>query len=144
MTLLPGQFGVSSGMIGLLLGLHQCGSLSLFGFDLDGAAPGHYYDDEQEGIGPELLALARAEPGRLESAPATLHMGDGRIPLSIVRERQPDGRSVPVLRWREGWGPGTRGGTLSEAIRSGFRTDRRAMAHAHNFAWERLVRRCPV
>jgi len=133
------KFDVSSGFRAFLIGLRLCGSLSLFGFDLDSAAPGHYYSDDEEGIGSELLALARIEPERVEGAPLTLHMGDSRKPLSIVSERQPDGRSLPVLKWKKGWGHGTRGGTLSQAIRGGFRTDARSMQFVHNFAWERLV-----
>jgi hypothetical protein len=40
------KFPVSGGMRGVLLCLRLCGSLSLFGYDLDGNAGGHYYDDE--------------------------------------------------------------------------------------------------
>jgi hypothetical protein len=40
------KFPVSGGMRGVLLCLRLCSSLSLFGYDLDGSAGGHYFDDE--------------------------------------------------------------------------------------------------
>lgn len=159
------KLGVSGGMRGALLCLRLCGSLTLYGFDLDGRNPGHYYDDEREGIVPAHLALAAAEPARLRTAPATLGFGGGRKPLRIelVRDsgngggggghagRAADangsgaggrlsgagGLLVPQLRQKGGLVPGA----LNAYVRNTYNREPHSMRYRHNFEWERLVLR---
>lgn len=132
------KFPVSAGMRALLVCLRLCGSVSLFGFDLDGSAPGHYYDDETEGVVPALLALANAEPSRFRIAPHTLSMGDGRNPLFLQPVTAQGGRVRAELRHK----PGVRPGLLNEYVRANYAsTDLKAMRFRHNFGWERIVAR---
>ena len=44
--------------------MHACSSVSLYGFDLAGSTPGHYFDDATEGIVARLQELLVREPWR--------------------------------------------------------------------------------
>lgn len=129
------KFGVSAGMRGVLLCLRLCGAVHLFGYDLDGGSPGHYYDDETEGIVPAHLALAAAEPERLRVAPATLGFGDGRRPLRVELAGSAGG--APRLA-RKG---GVVRGALNGYVRNTYNREPHSMRYRHNFEWERLVLR---
>ena len=61
------RLSISSGFSGLLFAMHACSEVSLYGFDLGGGSPGHYFDDATEGIVSRLEELARKEPRRRKS-----------------------------------------------------------------------------
>ena len=55
---------VSSGFSGLLFAMYACSDVSLYGFDLEGAHPGHYYNDAEHGVVVRVADLLRREPHR--------------------------------------------------------------------------------
>lgn len=61
------RLSISSGFSGLLWAMHACRSVSLYGFDLAGGSPGHYFDDATEGVVARLQDLLSREPHRRRS-----------------------------------------------------------------------------
>ena len=85
--LTPGcRVAVSSGFAGLLFAMHACSSVSLYGFDLAGSTPGHYFDDATEGIVARLQELLVREPRRKGS----LSVDPGIEGVSLVSAERPD------------------------------------------------------
>lgn len=82
----------SSGIAGALLLMRSCAGVSMYGFDLNGNSPGHYFDEEIEGLLPNMRTLLREEPWRLELAPHSLYAP--KINQKQQR-RGADGRMVP-------------------------------------------------
>lgn len=58
---------ITSGFSGLLFAMYACSEVSLYGFDLAGLFPGHYFNDTREGIMAHLAELTRREPHRKAS-----------------------------------------------------------------------------
>lgn len=61
------QTMASSGFAGVLYSLHRCSAVSLYGFDLNGSTPGHYFSDTSEGVIPRLQTQLLREPHRRAS-----------------------------------------------------------------------------
>jgi len=72
----------SSGIAGVVFLLKSCTNVSLYGFDLAGKAPGHYFDDSTEGHAAAMINLVAKEPWRLKLAPHSL-----RIPKGVLQVR---------------------------------------------------------
>lgn len=86
----------SSGIAGVILLLRICTNVSLYGFDTTGSHPGHYYDEEKEGLLINLRQLIHDEPWRTRLAPHSLYMPGGVLkrrrhspatPLHIAERR---------------------------------------------------------
>ena len=58
---------VSSGFSGLLFAMYACSHVSLYGFDVEGTHPGHYYNDTRDGVVARVAELLRREPIRKDS-----------------------------------------------------------------------------
>ena len=58
---------VSSGFSGLLFALYACSDVSLYGFDLAGVHPGHYFNDTRDGVVARVAELLQREPHRYAS-----------------------------------------------------------------------------
>ena len=62
------QAPISSGFSGVLFAMYACSDVSLYGFDLEGGHPGHYYNDSTHGIVAHLANLLQREPQRNASS----------------------------------------------------------------------------
>jgi hypothetical protein len=84
----------SSGIAGVVLLMRSCASVSMYGFDLSGSSPGHYFDEEAEGLLPNVRALLAREPWRLQLAPHSVY-----APSVVSRPQPPgaDGSSRPPV-----------------------------------------------
>jgi hypothetical protein len=84
----------SSGVAGMVLLMRSCASVSMYGFDLSGNAPGHYFDEEMEWLLPNVRMLLASEPWRLQLAPHSV-----QAPNIAIEEQPPgaDGSSRPPL-----------------------------------------------
>uniref|UniRef100_A0A7S3F6V3 Uncharacterized protein n=1 Tax=Haptolina ericina TaxID=156174 RepID=A0A7S3F6V3_9EUKA len=58
---------ISSGFAGLLFAMHACSRVSVYGYDLTGHHPGHYFNDATEGIVARLQEQVIQEPHRMNS-----------------------------------------------------------------------------
>jgi hypothetical protein len=131
----PHNRSLSAGTQTAILALRLCSRVSLFGFDLAGRAPGHYFDDETDGIVPALLQLAREAPERLSLGPQCFELAHrhARINLTIA----PNGSRVAMLT-------GCKPGGLTRSIRNGYRKQSapaRADIVMHPLLWERSLLR---
>lgn len=61
------RLAISSGFAGLLFAMQACRSVTVYGFDLTGSSPGHYFDDTSEGVVAKLQEILVREPGRKQS-----------------------------------------------------------------------------
>ena len=71
----------SSGYAGVVAMMKSCASVSLYGFDLHGVAPGHYFDDSTEGHAAAMRESVATEPWRVTRAPDSLKLPRGVLKL---------------------------------------------------------------
>ena len=90
------QAPVSSGFSGLLFAMYACSDVSLYGFDLEGGHPGHYYNDSKHGVVVRVAALLRREPHRNASFSVDSGLygpGSSMTPSDTIRDQYTRGRS---------------------------------------------------
>ena len=90
------QAPISSGFSGVLFAMYACSDVSLYGFDLEGGHPGHYYNDSTHGIVAHLANLLQREPQRNASSSVNsgLHgHGSSRTASDTIRDQYTRERS---------------------------------------------------
>ena len=80
---------ISSGFSGVLFAMYACSDVSVYGFDLQGEHPGHYFNDTRDGVVARLAELKAREPRRTGtfSVDPGLH---GTSKVEIIREQYTD------------------------------------------------------
>jgi len=80
---------ISSGFSGVLFAMYACSDVSVYGFDLLGEHPGHYFNDTRDGVVARLAELRAREPRRTGtfSVDPGLH---GTSKVEIIREQYTD------------------------------------------------------
>lgn len=90
------QAPVSSGFSGLLFAMYACSDVSLYGFDLKGGHPGHYYNDSKHGVVVRVADLLRREPHRNASFSVDSGLygpGSSMTPSDTIRDQYTRERS---------------------------------------------------
>jgi hypothetical protein len=119
----------SSGMAGIIFMLKTCASVSLYGFDINSSAPGHYYDDSTDGLTAAMKSLVATEPWRLKLAPNSLRIPRGT--LKVTKKVANDGSKTFVVSE-------TMDGAYTRYINQNYRKSyENPKRSAHNFMLER-------
>ena len=96
---------VSSGFSGLLFAMYACSDVSLYGFDLEGGHPGHYYNDSKHGVVVRVADLLRREPHRHASFSVDSGLygpGSSRTPSDSIRDQYTRERSEHPIEVERG------------------------------------------
>lgn len=99
------QAPVSSGFSGLLFAMYACSEVSLYGFDLEGGHPGHYYNDSKHGVVVRVADLLRREPHRKASFsvdPGLYGPGSSMTPSDTIRDQYTRQRSEHPFEMERG------------------------------------------